>query len=90
MRPSSAAAPIPQSVCLPGSHPTRETWEDWANLIRAEYLEMPGLSLNAAQVGRLWNLDSSWTCALLGHLVDDGFLSCTARGTYVRADATCR
>ena len=30
---------------------------DWTNLIRAEYYEMPGLSLTERQVERLWRLD---------------------------------
>lgn len=62
-----------------------DTWMDFANLIRAEYSEMPGLSLNAAQVQRLWNLDPTSTSVLLTHLVDTGFLRCTPRGTYLRA-----
>lgn len=66
--------------------PSDETWLDWANLVRAEYCEMPGLSLSAAQVRRLWNLHPALTKVLLTHLVDAGFLRCTPKGTYVRAN----
>jgi hypothetical protein len=31
---------------------------DWLQLIRAEYLEVPGLRLTRPQVERLWELDS--------------------------------
>lgn len=70
--------------------PTPETWMDWADLIRAEYAEMPGLSLNAPQVERLWHLEPAWATALLSHLVETHFLLRTPRGTYVRADTTWR
>lgn len=66
------------------SLPSDETWLDWVNLVRAEYCEMPGLSLSAAQVQRLWNLQPALTQMLLTHLVETGFLRCTRKGTYVR------
>ena len=58
---------------------------DWLQLIRAEYLEMPGLHLTAGQVQRLWGLDASLCEALLTALVDGRFLRCF-RGAYLRAD----
>jgi len=60
---------------------------DWLQLIRAEYLEMPGLSLTNRQVQRLWNLDAITTETVLAALVDVKFLRRTAQGAYVRADA---
>ena len=30
---------------------------DWAQLVRAEYLEVPGLTLTRDQAQRLWGLD---------------------------------
>jgi hypothetical protein len=63
-----------------------DKWVDWANLIRAEYSEIPGLSLSLPQVERLWNLDAGAAKLLVGHLVSCGFLHCTPRGIYVRAD----
>jgi hypothetical protein len=59
---------------------------DWLQLIRAEYLEIPGLSLTKQQVERLWGLDHVTTEAVLAGLVDVKFLRCTRHHRYVRAD----
>jgi hypothetical protein len=59
---------------------------DWLLLIRAEYLEIPGLCLTKAQVERLWGLDSVTSEALLAALVDVKFLRRTVHDAYVRAD----
>ena len=59
---------------------------DWLQLIRAEYFEMPGLSLTTQQVQRLWGLDLVTTEAVLAALVDVKFLRCTRHHVYVRAD----
>jgi len=59
---------------------------DWLMLIRAEYLEIPGLSLTKQQVERLWGLDAVTSGALLAALVDVKFLRRTVRDAYVRAD----
>jgi hypothetical protein len=63
----------------------KATLTDWIHLIRAEYLEIPGLCLTAGQVQRLWGLDAVDCEALLGALVDGKFLKCS-RGAYLRAD----
>ena len=60
---------------------------DWLQLIRAEYLEIPGLSLTKPQVQQMWGLDAVAAEALLAALVDARFLRCTNQKTYVRADA---
>ena len=60
---------------------------DWIQIIRAEYSEMPGLSLTRPQVERLWTLDAATSEAVLTVLVDAGFLRCTRTGKYVRADS---
>ena len=60
--------------------------EDWLMLVRAEYLEIPGLSLTKPQVERLWGLDAVTSEALLAALVDIKFLRRTVRDAYVRAD----
>ena len=60
--------------------------EEWLMLIRAEYLEIPGLSLTKPQVERLWGLDPATCEALLATLVDRKFLRRTVRDAYVRAD----
>jgi hypothetical protein len=57
--------------------------DDWLRLIRAEYLEMPGLHLTRPQIQRLWRLDDDVCDALLGNLVATGFLRQTPRGAYV-------
>ena len=57
-----------------------------ASLVRNEYCEMPGLSLTRDQAARLWCLTTALADAVLAHLVREGFLRATDRGTYVRAD----
>lgn len=60
---------------------------DWLHLIRAEYLEMPGLHLTKTQVQRLWGLDTLTCEALLEALVDARFLRRTHAGAYVLFDS---
>ena len=60
---------------------------EWVYLIRAEYLEIPGLKLTKQQVQRLWNLDPMMCEALLAALIDAKFLRRTRHDAYVRADA---
>ena len=52
--------------------------------IRAEYLEMPGLTLRPEQVQRLCGVDSALCQSVLEALVDSGFLSRRADGAYGR------
>jgi DNA-binding IclR family transcriptional regulator len=58
----------------------------WLQLIQAEYLEMPGLSLTKPQVQRLWGLDRATCDALLARLEQARFLKRTEKNGYVRAD----
>ena len=62
------------------------TVADWIHLIRAEYLEIPGLQLTRQQVQRLWGLDDVTCDALLEALIDVRFLRRTRTGAYIRAD----
>jgi hypothetical protein len=62
------------------------TVADWLQLIRAEYLEIPGLHLTRDQVRRLWGLDEVTCDALLEALVEEGFLRRTRTGAYIRCD----
>ncbi len=55
-----------------------------AQRVRAEYDEMPGLSLTFAQAIRLWNLDASICAQVLENLVRNGFLR-LSDGRYLRA-----
>jgi hypothetical protein len=59
---------------------------DRVHLIRAEYGEMPGLSLTLSQVERLWDLSPDTAETLLWELQRMQFLRRTPKGTYVRAD----
>ena len=65
---------------------TQTTVTDWIHLIRAEYLEIPGLHLTRHQVQRLWGLDDVTCDALLEALMDVRFLRRTRTGAYIRAD----
>jgi DNA-binding IclR family transcriptional regulator len=57
---------------------------DLVQMVKAEYLEMPGLSLTLAQAQRLWNLDRATCVGALGQLVESGFLWRTEAGIYER------
>jgi hypothetical protein len=59
-----------------------------ALLIRAEYLEMPGLSLTPRQAARLWGEPLPVIEALLTTFATDGFLVRSPRGAYRRAGCT--
>jgi hypothetical protein len=58
----------------------------WVEVMRAEYLEMPGLALSKPQASRLWGLDPETCDLLLDEMVDAKFLRKTAQNLYVRAD----
>jgi len=51
---------------------------------RAEFCEMPGLSLTRDQARRLWGLDPSTCDAALAELVAAQFLRLTSHGSFVR------
>lgn len=57
---------------------------DWLQVIRSEYLEMPGLRLTLAQAQRLWGLERDVIDALLTSLVEADFLARNRDGTYAR------
>jgi hypothetical protein len=54
------------------------------NLIRSEYLEMPGLALKPEQVQRLCGVDQADCQLVLDALVDAGFLTARTDGAYAR------
>ena len=56
------------------------TIHDWLRLIRAQYLEMPGLQLTKPQIQRLWRLEPPMCDALVEQLVAAEFLKKTHRG----------
>jgi hypothetical protein len=63
----------------------KSTIQDWVRIVKAEYLEMPGLHLTKPQVQRLWKLEPQTCDALLAHLVAADFLKKTDRQAYVLA-----
>jgi DNA-binding IclR family transcriptional regulator len=62
----------------------RQDVADWIQLVRAEYLESPGLQLTKAEVQRLWGLDPSTCDAVLDALEQAQFLRRTHTNRYVR------
>lgn len=62
----------------------REEVHRLLSLIRSEYLEMPGLSLTAAQAQRLWHVDTASCDSALSELVEDKFLKRSKSGQYLR------
>ena len=61
------------------------TVADWLQIIRSEFLEIPGLHLTKHQAQRLWGLDPVTCDALIDTLVEIRFLRITPGGTYARA-----
>ena len=53
---------------------TRHELTDLAQRARAEFREMPGMSLTTAQAARLWQLSPDTAEVLLAELVQAGFL----------------
>ena len=62
--------------------------DDVLQRIQGEFVEMPGLRLTAPQARRLWGLERDVCDALLGALVDAGFLVRTRDGAFVRMDGS--
>jgi hypothetical protein len=56
---------------------------EWLQRIRAEYREMPGLSLNKEQMQKMWGLDAFVCDALVDALVAARVLRRTMGGAYV-------
>lgn len=74
----------PSHVVGPRAAPSSELTSGETARIRAEYVEMPGLSLTALQAARLWGLDTPRSKQVLSMLVDAGFLLCDRQGLYRR------
>ena len=64
------------------------TTMDWTRLVRAEYLEVPGLSLTSDQAQRLWGMKRDACEQLLSALVESHFLRRTRDNRYLRADGS--
>lgn len=61
---------------------------NWIQIMRSEYLEMPGLSLTKPQAQRLWGLDSETCETLINEMVSARFLRRTPADCYVRNDVS--
>ena len=61
-----------------------EVTRQLARRIRAEYAEMPGLSVTLAQAQRLWGVDELTCQRVLDTLIARGILRKTMKGRYVR------
>jgi hypothetical protein len=72
---------------VPDAYAVQASFDDWLGLIRAEYLEMPGLHLTMKQAEGLWGLDASTCEALFNALLDAQFLMRTKAGAYTRIGA---
>jgi len=59
---------------------------DWVDVVRTEYLEMPGLNLTKPQIQKVWSLDAALCDGVIAMLIADGFLERTARNMYIRTD----
>jgi hypothetical protein len=64
---------------------THDSPPEVLQVIRSEYLEMPGLHLTKAQFRRLWGIDEATCEGVLDVLVSSRFLQRTPRDGYVLA-----
>jgi hypothetical protein len=69
------AAPWAQPSSLDPSSRHREA----IRRIRADYSEMPGLSVTVEQGARLWHVERAVCQEALGHLAREGFVFCAGR-----------
>jgi Fic family protein len=58
---------------------------EWTQIIRGEFLEIPGLRLTSDQIQKLWGLHRDTCAAVLEELLHQRFLQLTADGHYVCA-----
>jgi len=75
-------------ITAPEAHHVKPRNVDFARLldiVRGEYLEMPGLRLTKQQAQRLWALDLATCDELLATLVGAQFLRRTHSGEYMLA-----
>jgi hypothetical protein len=75
-----------REVVACGSSMTDDINQHWIQIVRGEYLEVPGLLLTRSQVQRLWGLDDVECDQVLNALVGLRFLRRTPAGAFVRAE----
>ena len=66
--------------------PANEITQYWIQIVRGEYLEIPGMLLTRRQIQRLWGFDADLGDKVLDALVEAGFLRRTPSGAFVRVD----
>lgn len=67
--------------------PDERLADDFAEALRrarADFIEMPGLTLTAAQAARFWRVDSMLCTRVLDTLVESRFLTRTGAATFAR------
>jgi len=64
-----------------------ETIQHWIQVVRGEYLEVPGLLLTRVQMERLWGLEAVSCDQILDALIEARFLIRTREGGFLRAQA---
>ncbi len=78
----SVHAPSP-FASRPSATPAEHRDDPLVARMRAEYQEMPGLSLTRAQACRLWGLDPATCQRALDQLVSSGVLTTSGQGCYL-------
>lgn len=58
--------------------------------IRAEFEEMPGLSLTSAQASKLFGISPDVCASILSHLIEEGVLRLKRDGRYARGSSSIR
>jgi hypothetical protein len=74
---------VPYKACSTADDRT----QSWVEIVRGEYLEIPGLLLTRSQVQRLWDLDDTSCDAVLESLLESRFLRRTPSGAFIRLRA---
>ena len=82
-RPAKASTPVSgEEHCDAGSI------EHWIEIVRGEYLQIPGLLLTRDQVRRFWGLDAAVCDQVLEALVETRFLERTEGDRFARPGST--
>lgn len=71
---------IMMSVSAVGMSRERDAFDRLVRIIRAEFVEMPGMWLTRPQFRRLWHLTEAECDRLLRHFLGSGFLTENGRG----------
>lgn len=70
---------------LPGTAPQPQALAETVRRVQAEFMEMPGMTLTLPQAARLWSMDTTVCAAVLGALVETGFLTRFGHHGFMRA-----